>query len=317
VNVPIGIAAFVLSTRYVPESLAPDRPDSVDLPGAISVTAGLMVLVYAIVKAEDYGWSSGRTLGLGAVALALLVAFVFIELRSKSPLIRLGIFRSRNISGANVIMLLVMGGMFAFFFLVSLYVQQVLGYSPLEAGLAFLPFTVGIIVGAGASQALARRIPVHYVAIIGLVLSSAGLLLLRGAGVDGTYLGNLLPAIIPMSIGMGMTFLPLTLVATTGVGASDAGLASGLFNTSQQVGGALGLAILSTLAADRTTSVLEDLGRTAGAQDRLSALVDGFHLAYLGGVGLIVVGGIVLLLVLRTRDMAAIDPEAEPVMAGA
>jgi EmrB/QacA subfamily drug resistance transporter len=317
VNVPIGIAAFVLSTRYVPESLAPDRPDSVDLPGAISVTAGLMVLVYAIVKAEDYGWSSGRTLGLGAVALALLVAFVFIELRSKSPLIRLGIFRSRNISGANVIMLLVMGGMFAFFFLVSLYVQQVLGYSPLEAGLAFLPFTVGIIVGAGASQALARRIPVHYVAIIGLVLSSAGLLLLRGAGVDGTYLGNLLPAIIPMSIGMGMTFLPLTLVATTGVGASDAGLASGLFNTSQQVGGALGLAILSTLAADRTTSVLKDLGRTAGAQDRLSALVDGFHLAYLGGVGLIVVGGIVLLLVLRTRDMAAIDPEAEPVMAGA
>jgi EmrB/QacA subfamily drug resistance transporter len=317
VNVPIGIAAFVLSMRHVPESLAPDRPDSVDLPGAVSVTAGLMVLVFAIVKAEDYGWGSGRTLALGAVAIALLVAFVVIEARAKAPLIRLSIFRSRNISGANAIMVLVMGGMFAFFFLASLYVQQVLGYSPLEAGLAFLPFSLGIIVGAGGSQALARRMPVHVVALVGLALSAGGLLLLRGAGVDGSYLGNLLPAIVPMSIGMGMTFLPLTLIATTGVSDSDAGLASGLFNTSQQVGGALGLAILSTLAADRTTSVLEDLGRAAGAQDRLSALVDGFHLAYLGGIGLIAVGAVVLLVVLRARDMAAIDPDTQPVAVGA
>jgi EmrB/QacA subfamily drug resistance transporter len=317
VNVPIGIAAFVLSTRYVPESVAPDRPDTVDLPGAVSVTAGLMLLVYAIVEAQNYGWGSARTLGLGAAAVALLVAFVVIELRSSAPLIRMSIFRSRNISGANSIMLLVMGGMFAFFFLVSLYLQQVLDYSPLEAGLAFLPFTAGIIVGAGLSGALARRIPVHYIAIIGMALAVLGLMLLRGAGVDGSYLGNLLPAIIPMSIGMGMTFLPLTLVATTGVSASDAGLASGLFNTSQQVGGALGLAILSTLASDRTANVLADLGRAAGERDRLTALVEGFHLAYLGGVGLIVAGGIVLLLVLRTRDMAAIDPSAQPVAAGA
>jgi EmrB/QacA subfamily drug resistance transporter len=317
VNVPIGVAAFVLSTRSVPESVAPDRPDSVDLPGAVSVTAGLMVLVFAIVKAKDYGWGSGRTLALGAVAIALLVAFVAIEARAKAPLIRLNIFRSRNISGANAIMVLVMGGMFAFFFLASLYVQQVLGYSPLQAGLAFLPFSVGIIVGAAASQAVARRIPVHLVALLGLALSAGGLELLRGAGVDGSYLGNLLPAIVPMSIGMGMTFLPLTLIATTGVTDSDAGLASGLFNTSQQVGGALGLAILSTLAADRTTSVLEGLGHAAGAQDRMSALVDGFHLAYLGGIGLIAVGAVVLLVVLRARDMAAIDPSAQPVGAGA
>ncbi len=317
VNVPIGIAAFLLSMRHVPESLAPDRPDSVDLPGAITVTAGLMVLVYAIVRAEQSGWGAASTLVLGAVAIGLLVSFVVIELRASAPLIRMSVFRSRNISGANAVMLLVAGGMFAFFFLVSLYVQQVLGYSPLEAGLAFLPFTVGIIVGAGASGAIARRIPIHYVALIGLALSSGGLLLLRGAGVDGSYLSDLLPAIIPMSIGMGMTFLPLTLIATTGVTASDAGLASGLFNTSQQVGGALGLAILSTLAADRTTSVLEDLGRAAGAPDRLSALVEGFHLAYLGGVGLMVVGAILVLAVLRTRDMKAIEPEAQPMMAGA
>ena len=318
VNVPIGIAAFLLSLRYVPESVAPERPDTVDLPGAISVTAGLMVLVFALVKAQDYGWGSARTLGLGAVAVALLAAFVFIESRSKAPLIRLGIFRSRNISGANTVMLFVIGGMYAFFFLVSLYVQQVLGYSPLEAGLAFLPFTLGIIVGAGVSQPIARRIPVHLIALMGIALAILGLVILRGAGVDGTYLGNLLPGIIPMSIGMGMTFLPLTLVATTGVSASDAGLASGLFNTSQQVGGALGLAVLSTIAATHTTSVLEGLSGAPTQQQRAEAVVEGFQVAYLGGIGLLVLGAVVLVAVLRTRDMAAVAAaEGQPVAVGA
>jgi EmrB/QacA subfamily drug resistance transporter len=318
VNVPIGVAAFVLSMRHVPESVAPERPDTIDLPGAISVTAGLMVLVFALVKAQDYGWGSTRTLGLGAVAVALLAAFVVIESRSKAPLIRLGIFRSRNISGANAVMLLVIGGMYAFFFLVSLYVQQVLGYSPLEAGLAFLPFTLGIIVGAAVSQPLARRIPVHLIALMGIGLAVLGLVILRGAGVDGTYLGNLLPGIIPMSIGMGMTFLPLTLVATTGVSASDAGLASGLFNTSQQVGGALGLAVLSTIAATHTTSVLEGLSGAPSPQERSEAIVEGFQVAYLGGIGLLVLGAIVLVAVLRSRDMAAVAAaEGQPVAVGA
>jgi EmrB/QacA subfamily drug resistance transporter len=317
VNVPIGIATFVLSMRYVPESVAPERPETVDLPGAVSVTAGLMVLVYAIVKAQDFGWGDERTLGLGAIALALLATFVVIELRSPGPLIRMNIFRARPISGANVIMILVAGGMFAFFFLSSLYIQQVLGYSPLEAGLAFLPFTAGIIVGAAVTQVLAKRLAIHHVAIIGIVLASAGLALMAQADAAGTYLGNLLPAIIPMSIGMGMTFVPLTLIATTGVRASDAGLASGLFNTSQQVGGALGLAVLSTLAADKTSNVLADLGRAPGAQDRLSALVDGFQVAYYGAIGLMVVGGIVLLAVIRKRDVEAIDPEAQHAVAGA
>jgi EmrB/QacA subfamily drug resistance transporter len=318
VNVPIGVAAFVLSMRHVPESVAPERPDTIDLPGAISVTAGLMVLVFALVKAQDYGWGSARTLGLGAVAVALLAAFVVIESRSKAPLIRLGIFRSRNISGANAVMLLVIGGMYAFFFLVSLYVQQVLGYSPLEAGLAFLPFTLGIIVGAAVSQPLARRIPVHLIALMGIGLAVLGLVIRRGAGVDGTYLGNLLPGIIPMSIGMGMTFLPLTLVATTGVSASDAGLASGLFNTSQQVGGALGLAVLSTIAATHTTSVLEGLSGAPSPQERSEAIVEGFQVAYLGGIGLLVLGAIVLVAVLRSRDMAAVAAaEGQPVAVGA
>ena len=154
-------------------------------------------------------------------------------------------------------------------------------------------------------------------AIVGIALAGIGLLIMAQAGPDGTYLGNLLPAIIPMSIGMGMTFLPLTLVATTGVSASDAGLASGLFNTSQQVGGALGLAILSTIAADRTTNILSDLGRAVGAPERVSALVEGFQVAYYGGIALMFVGAIVLLAVLRTGDVAEVDPDAQPVAVGA
>ena len=158
----------------------------------------------------------------------------------------------------------------------------------------------------------------HFIALMGIALAILGLVILRGAGVDGTYLGNLLPGIIPMSIGMGMTFLPLTLVATTGVSASDAGLASGLFNTSQQVGGALGLAVLSTIAATHTTSVLEGLSGAPTQQQRAEAVVEGFQVAYLGGIGLLVLGAVVLVAVLRTRDMAAVAAaEGQPVAVGA
>jgi MFS family permease len=161
VNVPIGIATALLAIRYVPESKAALRTRGVDLPGAVSVTAGLVVLVYAIVKAEDFGWGSTKTLGLAAIAFALLAAFVVIERRTSAPLIRLGIFRVRSLAGANTVLLLVVGGLFAFFFFASLYVQQILGYSPLEAGLAFLPVTAGIGIGAGIAQQLVKRIGVR------------------------------------------------------------------------------------------------------------------------------------------------------------
>ena len=164
VNVPIGIATAMLAIRYVPESKAGLRSKGIDLPGAVTVTAGLVVLVYAIVKAEDFGWGSARTLGLTALALALLTAFVVIESRSSAPLIRLGIFRVRSLAGANAVLLLVVGGLFAFFFFSSLYVQQILGYSPLEAGLAFLPVTLGIGIGAGIAQQLVKRIGVRVTA---------------------------------------------------------------------------------------------------------------------------------------------------------
>jgi len=314
VNVPVGIAALVFSLRHVPESKAPGEHTSFDIAGAVTVTAGLIVLVYGIVKAESFGWGSARTLGLFAAAIVLLATFVTVERRSDEPLIRLGVFRIRSLTVANIVLLAVGAGMFANFFFASLYVQEILGYSPLEAGLAFLPVTVGIGVGAGMAQQLIKRFDVRHIGVVGMLLAGVGLFILSRAPVDGTYLGNLLPGLIPMSIGMGLTFVPITLIATTNVGEEDAGLASGLFNTSQQVGGALGLAILSTLAADKTADVLAGLGRRPGPADQASAMVEGFHVAFVGASLLLVAGAIMLAALLRARDTANINPEEMPVV---
>jgi len=307
VNVPIGIATLALALRYVPESRALQRQATADVPGAVSVTAGLIVLVFAIVKATDYGWGSWKTLALGAIAVALLAAFVYIEKHSPAPLIRLGIFRSRSIVGANLVMLVVAGGLFSFFFFATLYLQEILGYSPLEAGLAFLPVTAGIMIGAGLAQQLVKRIGVRAVSVLGMAIAATGLFILSSASVGGSYLSDILPGLIPQSIGMGLTFVPITLIATTNVEAEDAGLASGLFNTSQQVGGSLGLAILSTLAANKTASML------IGGSGRAQALVDGFNVAFVAAAVLVAAGALVLLLVVRKSDVANVNPEAAPV----
>jgi MFS family permease len=312
VNVPVGIATAMLAIRYVPESKAGLRTKVVDLPGAVTVTAGLVVLVYAIVKAEDFGWGSGRTLGLAAIALALLAAFVVIERRSKAPLIRLGIFRVRSLAGANTVLLLVVCGLFAFFFFSSLYVQLILGYSPLEAGLAFLPVTVGIGLGAGIAQQLVKRIGVRTTAAVGMLIAAFGLYLFSGVSADGTYLSDVLPAVIPQSVGMGLFFVPITLIATTNVGNEDAGLASGLFNTAQQVGGALGLAVLSTLAADKSANVLGELGRQPDPVERMNAMLDGFQVAFSAAAILVAFGAVLLMLAVRKQDVANIDPDAAP-----
>jgi MFS family permease len=316
VNVPIGIVAFLLSTRFVPESRAEKRPAGVDVAGAVSVTAGLIVLVYAIVKAQSYGWGSLETLGLGAIAIALLAAFVVIERRSAAPLVRLGVFRIRSLASANGVMLLVASGMFSFFFFSSLYTQEILGFSPIQAGLAFLPFTAGIMIGAGAAQQLIGRFGVRPVAVVGMFLAAGGLALLTGAGAGGSYASDLLPGIIPMSIGMGLTFVPLTLIGTTNIDNADAGLASGVFNTSQQVGGALGLAVLSTLASSQTSSVLGGLGHAPTPSDRSMAVVEGFHVAFTAGSVLIAVGALALAVLIRPRDVARINAD-QPALAAA
>jgi predicted MFS family arabinose efflux permease len=265
-----------------------------------------MALVYAIVKAETAGWGSTTTIGFFVLAVALLVAFVVIELRSAEPLVRLSIFRVRSLSTANLSMFLVGSGMFAMFFFNTLYIQRVLGYGPLKAGLAFLPFTAGVMASAGIASSFTPKIGVRPVAAAGMIATVVGMLLFARMPVDGAYAIDVLPAMLICSIGMGAVFMPLTLVATTGLKDEDQGLASGLFNTSQQIGGALGLAILSTIAA----------GRSHGGAP--AQLVHGFHYAFAGSAVFVAAALVTMLALLRKRDLAKIESveHAEPLVAG-
>jgi EmrB/QacA subfamily drug resistance transporter len=306
VNVPVGAIALALAARFVPESRVDVTHRSFDLAGAVTVTAGLVVLVYAIVKAQSFGWGSARTIGLMAAGVGLLAVFALIESRSVAPLMRLSIFRVRTLAVADGVLLLVASGMFGMFFFASLYVQNILGYSPLRAGLAFLPITAGIVIGAGIAQQLIKRLGVRNVAVVGVGLATAGMVWLTRLPVHGSYLGDLLAGLMPMSIGMGLVFVPITLLGTGGVRNDDAGLASGLFNTAQQVGGSLGLAILSTLAASRTANVAHT------ATSDVSALVSGYQVAFAAAAVMLGVGGLILAVALRRRHLAGIDLELTP-----
>jgi EmrB/QacA subfamily drug resistance transporter len=316
INVPIGIAIVFAAMRLVPNSRVAGGTRHFDVAGAVSVTAGLVLLVYAIVKAEDWGWGSVDTLSLAALAFALLASFIWIERRSPSPLVRLSLFRMRSLAVANGVFLLIIGGLFAMFFFASLYLQNILEYSALTTGVAFLPVTAGIMIGAMAAQQLVRRVGVLAVMRTGMVVAAAGLgVLAATTSVDGSYLG-VLAGLLPMSIGMGATFVSLTLVATTGVEADDAGLASGVFNTAQQVGGALGLAVLSTLANDRTAGILADLTGAPTVAQQQAAAVEGFQLAFIAAAALMAVGVVLITVLLRRRDVARIDAgETVPVPA--
>ncbi|MBV9193728.1 MAG: MFS transporter [Solirubrobacterales bacterium] len=313
VNVPVGVMTIALALRLVPETRVDAGHRAFDLAGAVTVTSGLVVLVYAIVKAQAFGWGSARTVGLLAAGVALIGVFLLVERRSVAPLMRLAIFRVRTLSVADTVLLLVASGMFGMFFFASLYVQEILGYSPLRAGLAFLPVTAGIVIGAGIAQQLIARIGARNVAIAGVLLAAAGMVVLTRLPVHGSYLGDLLPGLTPLSIGMGLTFVPITLLGTGGVTGEDAGLASGLFNTAQQVGGSLGLAILSTLAASRTTSVIHSLAGHAGAGAALAARLSGYHLAFAAAAVMLALGAVILVLALRARHVRGLELTASPV----
>jgi len=286
VNIPVGLATIALALRYVRESRVDVEHRSYDIAGAVTVTGGLVVLVYAIVKAQAYGWGSGRTLGLIAVAIALLAVFVMIESRAKAPLMRLSIFRIKTLTVADSALLLVASGMFGMFFFASLYVQEILGYSPLRAGLV-------------------KRLGVRVVSIIGITLAAAGMLVLTQLPVHGSYVGDLLVGLVPMSLGMGLTFVPITLLGTSGVKEDDSGLASGLFNTAQQVGGSLGLAILSTLAASQTSRLLTSHSGTSA----IAARVSGYHVAFLAAAIMLGIAAVLMAFVLRKSDTNEIEHE--------
>jgi EmrB/QacA subfamily drug resistance transporter len=308
VNIPIGIATAVLAWRLL------DRENGIgfgrggDIPGAVLITSSLLLGVYTIVKpAADFGWGSGRTLGLGAVSLVLLVAFVVREARARNPLIPLRIFRSRNVSGANVIQVLSVAGMFGMFFMGALYLERVLGYGPLQIGLAFLPVTIVMgTLSVRYSERLIMRFGARTTLIPGLVLLGAGLGVFIQAPVEGSYVLHVLPVMILLGFGAGVAFPALMTLAMSGATHEDAGLASGLVNTTAQVGGALGLAVLATLSATRSESLID------GGQATASALTGGYHLAFLIGAGLIVVAIAVALTVLEPERKEEIQAEAEP-----
>jgi EmrB/QacA subfamily drug resistance transporter len=299
VNVPIGIAAAFFATRLLPESKN-EGARNFDIAGAVTVTAGLSLLVYTLVDANDAGWLSGQTLGLGAVALALLAAFIGIESRSKAPLVPFSIFRRRTISATNIVALLVAMALFSMFFFVSLYMQLVLGYDALEAGLAYLPLAVGIIVSAGVASALVTRFGFKPILVAGLILTAIGLVWFSQVSVGGDYVSDILFPSLLAAVGLGFAFVPMTIAAVSGVEPHETGLASGLINTSQQVGGALGLAILASIANSRTDSLMEKAG---GAQAALpNALTEGFQIAFIVGAGFAVLGAILAATLISSRD---------------
>ena len=298
VNVPIGLAAAALAPRLLPESRRQGRRHF-DVAGAASITAGLSVLVYALVDANNAGWTSTQTLGLGALALALVAGFVAIEARTAAPLVPFAILRLRTLTGANAVALLVAAALFSMFFFVSLYMQQVLGYDALKAGVSYLPLALGIIVSAGVASQLVTRIGFKPVFVAGLVLTAGGLGWFAQMSPDGSYVGDILFPSLLSAVGLGFAFVPMTIAAVAGVQEREAGLASGLINTSQQIGGALGLAILASVANTRTDDVMAAAGGDPSALPR--ALTEGFQSALYVGTGFAIAGAILATILISGR----------------
>ena len=313
VNVPIGLAAAALAPGLIAESRSESATRRFDVLGAVSVTAGLSTLVYALVDANDAGWGSTQTVGLLALALALLAAFVAIELRSRQPLVPFRIFSSRTLTGANVSGLLIGASLFSMFFFISLYMQQVLGFDALQAGLSYLPLAFTIIATAGIASQIATKVGFKPVLIGGMLLVAAGLLWFSQVSAGGSYASDVLGPSILAGAGLGFAFVPVTIAAVSGVRDQDSGLASGLINTAQQVGGALGLAVLAAVANARTDDIVAAAG---GARTALpNALTEGFQDAFLVGAGFAIAGAVLGLLLIRRSDSRAhvgADPATVP-----
>jgi EmrB/QacA subfamily drug resistance transporter len=309
VNIPIGIAVVLLTLRIIPASHMEAGSRRVDVAGAVTVTTALLLAVYAIVNGNDAGWASAQTLGLLALSAVLLAGFVLIESRVEAPLVPLRLFKLRNLTTANGVGVLWAAAMFAWFFLSALYLQKVLGYSPLQVGLAFLP--ANLVMGAlsiGVSAKLVMRYGIRIPLSAGLALAALGLVLFARAPVDGSFAMDVLPPSILLAIGAGIAFNPVLLAAMNDVEPTEAGLASGVVNTSFMMGGALGLAVLASLAASRTDS-LEASGESTAA-----ALVGGYHAAFLVGAIFAAAAAALGGLLLRPRTAPAGMEDAVPAM---
>jgi EmrB/QacA subfamily drug resistance transporter len=304
VNVPVGIAAFVATPFLIGES-RDATAKSFDFPGAVLVTGGLVVLVYAITQANDYGWTSVETIGLFAASAALLAGFLGWEARSKDPLMPFSIFRLRTLVGANLAGLILGTAMFGMFLMLTLYMQQVLGYSPLRTGVAYLAVAGTAIFWSALAAQLVTRVGVKPVLIVGMTALTAGLVWFTQVSVGGSYVADLLPGFLLISVGLGFSFVPISIAALAGVKASEAGLASGLINTSQQIGGALGIAALSSIATSTTSNEVSN-GTALNF-----ALTNGFHDAFIAGGIVAFVGILVAVFVVSRRDLEEVPAEAE------
>ena len=309
INVPVGIATAILAKRLVDAPGGIGLKEGADLPGAVVLTTGLMLGVYTILQVGEQGWGSTQTLVLGGVSVALVSAFVVRQARIPNPLMPLRLFRARNVAAANVVMSLLVAGMFAMFFLGALYLQRVLGYDPLEVGLAFLPSTIVMgTISLRYTERLNMRFGARATLLPGIVSIAVGLLLFARTPVDGSFLIDVVPPVVFIGLGAGLSFPSLMSLAMSGATPSDAGLASGLVNATVQVGGAIGLAVLATLATERTT------GRIDSGESAASALNSGYHLAYLIGAVLVAAAFVAAVTLLRSdAPQKAEGTESPPV----
>jgi EmrB/QacA subfamily drug resistance transporter len=304
VNVPVGVAALVLTPFLLGES-RDVTARSFDIPGAVLVTSGLVALVYGITQGHSYGWSSAATIGVFSLSALMLAAFVAWERRVDNPLMRFGIFRVSTVTGANVAGFILGTAMFAMFLMLTLYMQQVLGYSALKTGVAYLAVAGTAILWSAVAAQLVTRIGVKPVLVTGMAFLVAGMLYFTQVSVGGSYLSDLLPGFLLIGVALGFSFVPISIAAVAGVEAKEQGLASGLINTSQQIGGALGIAVLSTIATTRAEDSV-----TSGTSLPF-ALTDGFQAAFWVGVGIAVAGVVASLTLIRRRDLEPVV-EAEP-----
>jgi EmrB/QacA subfamily drug resistance transporter len=300
VNVPVAAIALAFTPGLIPESRSTSVTRHFDAAGAVSITAGLSLLAYAFLDASSAGWGSTKIIGLLAGAVALIGVFVAIELRSKAPLVPFRIFRLRTLTGANTVGLLLGASLFSMFFFISLYMQQVLGYSAIHAGLSYLPLAVTIIIAAALGGQLVTRFGFKPILAAGMLFIAGGLLWFSQVSVGGGFLTDILAPSLLAAIGLGFGFVTSTIAAVAGVEDREQGLASGLINTSQQIGGALGLAVLSTLATTRTDDVM-----ATGQSTLPNALTEGFQTAFLGGAVIALLGFVATLILIRTRDSKA------------
>jgi EmrB/QacA subfamily drug resistance transporter len=294
VNVPIGILAAAIAPTLIAETRSEDETRHFDVAGALTITLGLSAFVFALLDAETVGWGSAQTIGTIVVALLLLAAFVVVETRSRAPLVPFSIFRVRTVTGANVVGILVGASLFSMFYFISLYMQQVLGYSPIKAGLSYLPLAISIILSAGIASGLVTKVGFKPILATGMALIALGLLWFTQISVHGSFLADILGPSLLAAVGLGFAFVPVTIAAVSGIEDREQGLASGLINTSQQVGGALGLAILAAIA-----------NAVIGSTETPGKLVEGFQAAFAVGAAFAILGLVATLLLVRTSDSRA------------